>query len=119
VATELDGSFDSKKVFSRNCVLASARGRMAMGYKLSCDEHISAAQMLGARMAREDSESPQDAAQDAALAYLEEVAIGTEIVRAGRIKYRMLAKPGDASHLRPLLSRSYSEGLDELPEWAL
>lgn len=92
---------------------------MNMGYRLSEDPHIAAAQMLGARMAREDDQDQQDAAQDAVLAYLEMTVQGTQVITAGRLKHRLLAERGDGSHRRPLLSRSYRECLDQLPEWAL
>ena len=90
-----------------------------MEYRLSEDEHVAAAQMLGARMAREDDESQQDAAQDAVVAYLEERRWRTKAPTAARLKQRLLAERGDASHHRPLLSRSYGEYLEPLPEWAL
>ena len=92
---------------------------MQMGYRLAEDGHIAAAQMLGARMAREDGESVTDAAQDAVVALLEAWASGTVKVTAGRLKYRLLAEHGDKSHRRPLLVRSYGERGEELPEWAL
>jgi len=110
-ATELSGT---KTEIPGDCAVRST----IPGYLLSPDEHLAAAQRLGAQMARSDDESQMDAAQDAALVYLEESRGGTQIVRRSRIKHRLLWRRGDSGHHRPLLSRSYAEGLEPLPEWA-
>lgn len=91
---------------------------MQMGYRLAEDERVAAAQMLGARMARMAGEEPTDAAQDAVIAYLEATECGKWYTSAPRLKHRLLAERSDGSHRRPLLSRSYRECLEPLPEWA-
>ena len=116
----MEGTLDRKIEVQRGC----APSPMPPGYELAADPHVSAAQMLGARMARGDDESQADAAQDAALAYLEQVASGTTVVRAGRIKYAIMGgmeRDGKRprSHRRRSLIRSYGEGLEQLPEWCL
>lgn len=97
----------------RGCV----QGSTPPGYRLAADAHVAAAQLLGSQMARRDDESQADAAQDAVVAYLEELRAGTTVVRAKRLKQRLLAVRGDRNHRRPLLSRSYAEGLEPLPVW--